>query len=183
MARRYPWRRRWHPTPVLLSGKSHRWRSLVGCSPWGCEESDMTSLSLSTFRHWRRKWQPTPVFLPGESQERGSLVGCRLWGGTESDTTEATQQQQQIPWWAVQTSSPTSELYRWEKQRYREVKWPANWRNTREKRSHIMKPQVSLLGSSDDISHLLNHVMPVFFPPHLWYLTQDLANHKGTPVC
>ena len=32
----------WHPTPVLLPGKSHGWRSLVGCSPWGREESDMT---------------------------------------------------------------------------------------------------------------------------------------------
>ena len=30
-----PRRRRWHPTPVLLPGKSHGWRSLVGCSPWG----------------------------------------------------------------------------------------------------------------------------------------------------
>ena len=28
-------RRQWHPTPVLLSGKSHGWRSLVDCSPWG----------------------------------------------------------------------------------------------------------------------------------------------------
>ena len=28
-------RRQWHPTPVLLPGKSHGWRSLVGCSPWG----------------------------------------------------------------------------------------------------------------------------------------------------
>ena len=27
-------RRQWHPTPVL-PGKSHGWRSLVGCSPWG----------------------------------------------------------------------------------------------------------------------------------------------------
>ena len=36
------WRRQWHPTPVLLAGKSHRWRSLVGCSPWGREESDVT---------------------------------------------------------------------------------------------------------------------------------------------
>ena len=35
-------RRQWHPTPVLLPGKSHGWRSLVGCSPWGLEESDMT---------------------------------------------------------------------------------------------------------------------------------------------
>jgi len=93
------WRR--HPTPVLLPGKSHGRRSLVGCSPWGCSESDTTerlhfSLSWSEkemaeeFPSWRRKWQPTPVFLPGESQGRGSLVGCRLWGCTESDTTEVT---------------------------------------------------------------------------------------------
>ena len=36
------WRRQWHPTPVLLPGKSHGWRSLVGCRPWGHEESDTT---------------------------------------------------------------------------------------------------------------------------------------------
>ena len=35
-------RRQWHPTPVLLPGKSHRRRSLVGCSPWGLEELDTT---------------------------------------------------------------------------------------------------------------------------------------------
>ena len=35
-------RRQWHPTPVLLPGKSHGRRSLVGCSPWGCEKSDTT---------------------------------------------------------------------------------------------------------------------------------------------
>ena len=35
-------RRQWHPTPVLLPGKSHGWRSLVGCSPWGHTESDTT---------------------------------------------------------------------------------------------------------------------------------------------
>ena len=32
----------WHPIPVLLPGKSHGRRSLVGCSPWGHEESDTT---------------------------------------------------------------------------------------------------------------------------------------------
>ena len=37
-----PQRGQWHPTPVLLPGKSHGWRSLVGCSPWGREESDTT---------------------------------------------------------------------------------------------------------------------------------------------
>ena len=31
-----------NPLPVLLPGKSHGWRSLEGCSPWGCEESDTT---------------------------------------------------------------------------------------------------------------------------------------------
>ena len=35
-------RRQWHPTPVLLPGKSHGWRSLEGCSPWGRWGSDMT---------------------------------------------------------------------------------------------------------------------------------------------
>ena len=36
------WRRNWQPTPVLLPGESHGGRSLVGYSPWGCEESDTT---------------------------------------------------------------------------------------------------------------------------------------------
>ena len=36
------WRRQWHPTPALLPGKSHGRRSLVGCSPWGRQESDTT---------------------------------------------------------------------------------------------------------------------------------------------
>ena len=36
------WRRQWHPTPVLLPGKSHGLRSLEGCSPWGYSGSDMT---------------------------------------------------------------------------------------------------------------------------------------------
>ena len=36
------WRRQWHPTPVLLPGESHGWRSLVGCSPWGRYKSDRT---------------------------------------------------------------------------------------------------------------------------------------------
>ena len=35
-------RRQWHPTPVLLPGNSHGRRSLVGYSPWGRQESDMT---------------------------------------------------------------------------------------------------------------------------------------------
>ena len=71
-------RRQWHPTPVLLPGKSHGRSSLVGCSPWVA--TSQTRLSDFTFTCWRRKWQPTPVFLPGESQGRRSLGGCCLWG-------------------------------------------------------------------------------------------------------
>ena len=36
------WKRKWQPTPVLLPGKSYGWRSLVGYSPWGHKESDIT---------------------------------------------------------------------------------------------------------------------------------------------
>ena len=45
-----PWRRAWQPTPVFLPGEFHGQRSLVGYSPWGLKESDMTEpliLSLS----------------------------------------------------------------------------------------------------------------------------------------
>ena len=51
------WRRQWHPTPVLLPGKSHGRRSLVGCSPWGHKELDTTErlhfdFSLSCIGEW-----------------------------------------------------------------------------------------------------------------------------------
>ena len=39
--------RQWHPTPVLLPGKSQGWRSLVGCSPW--VSKSQTWLSDFTF--------------------------------------------------------------------------------------------------------------------------------------
>ena len=78
-----PQRRAWQPTPVLLPGKSHGRRSLIGCSPWGHEELDMTEqlhfhFSLSCIGEGNGK--PTPVFLPGESQGQRSLAGCSLWG-------------------------------------------------------------------------------------------------------
>ena len=36
---RFPWRRKWQPTPVFLPGESH---GLVGYSPWSRKESDTT---------------------------------------------------------------------------------------------------------------------------------------------
>ena len=35
VCRLFDWRMQWHPTPVLLPGKSQGWRNLVGCGPWG----------------------------------------------------------------------------------------------------------------------------------------------------
>ena len=87
------WRRKWQPTPVLLPGKSHGLKSLVGYSPWGCKESGTTKrLHFTHFilNHWRRKWQPTPVFSPGESHGQRSLEGHGPWGSRELDTAEVT---------------------------------------------------------------------------------------------
>ena len=55
----YPWRRQWHPTPVLLPGKSHGWRSLVGCSPWGRWESDTTDFTFTFHFHALEKEMAT----------------------------------------------------------------------------------------------------------------------------
>ena len=40
--RKILWRRKWQPPPVLLSGESHGQRSLLGYSPWGPRELNMT---------------------------------------------------------------------------------------------------------------------------------------------
>ena len=83
----------WQPTPVLLPGKSHGRRSLVGCSPWGCEESDTTE----------RLHFPFSLSCIGEGNGNPLQCSClenprdsgAWWGRTESDTTEVTWQQQQ----------------------------------------------------------------------------------------
>ena len=76
----------------LASAKSHGWRNLVGCSPWGCEESDTTErlhfhFSLSCIGEGNGNPLQCSCL---ENPRDGSLVGCRLWGRTESDTTDVT---------------------------------------------------------------------------------------------
>ena len=83
----------WHPTPVLLPGKSHGRRSLEGCSLWGRWGSDTTEwlhFHFSPSCIGEGNGNPLQCSCLGESQGWGSLVGCRLWGRTESDTTEVT---------------------------------------------------------------------------------------------
>ena len=95
---KFNWIRQWYPIPVLLPGKSHGWRSLVGCSPWGHWESDTTErlhfhFSLSCIGE--ANGNPLQCSCLENPRDEGSLVGCCVWGRTELDTTEATQQQQQ----------------------------------------------------------------------------------------
>ena len=59
-----PWRRKWQPTPVFLSEKSHGQRSLAGYSPWGHKESDTTEqLHHHHHRFLRRQvsWSGIPI--------------------------------------------------------------------------------------------------------------------------
>ena len=55
-----PWRRQWHPTPVLLPGKSHGQRSLEGCSPWGrYSRTQLSDFTLTFHFHASEKEMAT----------------------------------------------------------------------------------------------------------------------------
>ena len=60
-----PWKRKWQSTPVLLPGKSHGWKSLVGYSPWDRKELDMTEqLSFFSFSWcWSIECIGKPAYL------------------------------------------------------------------------------------------------------------------------
>ena len=47
--RNIPWKKKWQPTSVFLPGESHGQRSLVGYSPWGCKQLDMTEQLTTAF--------------------------------------------------------------------------------------------------------------------------------------
>ena len=67
------WRRKWQPTPVFLPGESHGQRSLMGYSPWGHKELDMTEqlalcsvssatdwCTLTVYKEHHRAWSHSP---------------------------------------------------------------------------------------------------------------------------
>ena len=75
-------RRQWQPTPVLLPGKSHGRRSLVGCNPWGPEESGhnwATSLPLFYFHALEKEMATQSSILawriPGTGAWRAAIYG------------------------------------------------------------------------------------------------------------
>ena len=90
------WRRQWHPTPVLLPGKSHGWRSLVGCSHGvGKSQTRLSDLTFTFHFHALEKEMATHSNvlawrIPGTGKPGGLTLN------TESDTTEPTYQQQPL---------------------------------------------------------------------------------------
>ena len=78
------------PLFSTLAWKSHGWRSLVGYSPWGRSESDMTEQLHFHFHALEKEMATHSSVLAWRIPGTGSLVGCRLWCRTESDTTEVT---------------------------------------------------------------------------------------------
>ena len=62
-------RRQWHPTPVLLPGKSHGWRGWAAVHGVARSRTRLSDCIFTFHFHTLEKeMQPTPVFLPGESQ-------------------------------------------------------------------------------------------------------------------
>ena len=88
------WRRKWQPTPVLLPGKSHGRRSLVGYSPWSREGS--TGLSDFTLSHTavvnydatRGRWCPRYSQPPPDSAHPGRL---QVWLQLDSSSSNGRQ--------------------------------------------------------------------------------------------
>ena len=81
-------RRQWHPTPVLLPGKSHGRRSLVGCSPWGREEWDTywaTSLHFSLSCIGEGNGNPFQCFCL-ENPRDGGAWWAAIYGFAQSRT-------------------------------------------------------------------------------------------------
>ena len=84
-------RRQWHPTPVLLPGKSRGRSNLEGCSPWGRWGSDITERLHLHFSLWctgEGNGNPLQCSCLENPRDRGAWWAACLWGRTESDMTE-----------------------------------------------------------------------------------------------
>ena len=57
------WSRKWQPTPVFLPGKFHGQKSLVGYSPWGCKELDITEHTCRQLNYFTKGLDSIAVSL------------------------------------------------------------------------------------------------------------------------
>ena len=104
LGRKIPWRRKWQSTPVFLPGKSHGQWNLVGYSPWGHKESNMTEqlciimalpFSFHNILLWKvsnrqKSWKNVTmgkkkqhthtqiIYLPWDSPGKSTGVGCHF---------------------------------------------------------------------------------------------------------
>ena len=86
--RKIPWRGKWQPTPIFLPGKFHGQRSVVGYSPWSCEEMDMTeqltldflnlSASLRILSPPRKSLKFTGSIMMGEQRTRQERSSSKI---------------------------------------------------------------------------------------------------------
>ena len=77
--RKILWRRKWQPTPVLLPGKSHGRRNMVGYSPWGSQRDGhdwVTSLSLTSLEKESKDF-PSCAFLSCFFMVHDASWGCQ----------------------------------------------------------------------------------------------------------
>ena len=93
------WRRKWQPTPVFLPGESHGRRSLVGCSPWGCTESDTTERLAACFLTKRYSSSPNPNFL--SQLDKVLIMICLI---SAHNGQEFFPFHLQCPWWGLSAS-------------------------------------------------------------------------------
>ena len=71
-----PWRRKWQSTPVLLPGKSHGQRSLVGYSPWGRKETRLSDFTSLSFRRHFLKYQFPSLYTMAPCSNPSSFLCC-----------------------------------------------------------------------------------------------------------
>ena len=117
------WRRRWHPTPVLLPGKPHGQRSLEGCSPWDRWGSDTTKwlhfhFSLSCIGEGNgNPLQCSCLENPRDGKPGGlpSMASHRV-GHDWSDLAAAAAAARLLvtPWTAAYQAPPSMGFSRWE---------------------------------------------------------------------
>ena len=74
--RKIPWRRKWHPSPVFLPGKSHGHRSLAGCSPW-CHKSDRTEHTRThAHTHMQHCQKAIQMKFVTQNFNNSEIIGC-----------------------------------------------------------------------------------------------------------
>ena len=93
------WRRQWQPTPALLPGGSRGQRSLVGCSPWGCKDSDAVERLHFHFSFsciGEGNGNPLQCSCLQNPRDGGAWWAAIYGAAAELGMTEATQQQQDV---------------------------------------------------------------------------------------